>query len=32
MSNTPGVVTGGATSQYVGVAIGKRELLMNLSV
>jgi hypothetical protein len=31
MSNTPGVVTGGATNQYIGVAIGKREFLMNLS-
>jgi hypothetical protein len=31
MSNTPGVVTGGATNQYVGVATGKRELLMNLN-
>jgi hypothetical protein len=31
MSNTPGVVTGGPTNQYVGVAVGKRELLMNLN-
>ena len=31
MSNTAGVVTGGATNQYVGVAVGKREFLMNLS-
>lgn len=31
MSNTPGVVTNGATNQYIGVAIGKRELLMNLN-
>jgi hypothetical protein len=31
MSNTPGILTGGATNQYVGVAVGKRELLMNLN-
>jgi hypothetical protein len=31
MSATPGVVTGGATDQYVGVAVGKRELLMNIA-
>ena len=32
MSNTAGVVTGGATNQYIGVAVGKRELLMNIAV
>jgi hypothetical protein len=31
MSDTPGVVTGGATNQYIGVAVGKRELLMTLN-
>lgn len=31
MSNTAGTVTNGATNQYVGVAVSKRELLMNLN-
>jgi hypothetical protein len=31
MSNTAGTVTNGATNQYIGVATGKRELLMNIN-
>ena len=31
MSDTPGVITNGATNQYVGVAIAKRQLLVNIA-